>query len=92
MMTEVFNRPLPLIDVNQSSDEELLQQKWVGPVSMALKHIRDADIAPHALAIFDTLTTWPLDHPETTELLKLLLNYLFPYENTARRDEGAARM
>ncbi|MEJ2417991.1 MAG: Rpn family recombination-promoting nuclease/putative transposase, partial [Exilibacterium sp.] len=49
-------QPLPLIDVNQLSDEELLQQQWVGPVAMALKHIREADMTPYALRILDALT------------------------------------
>ncbi len=81
IMDDVFQRPLSLIDVNQLSDEELLQQKWVGPVSMAFKHIRAENIKPYAMAIFEALTRWPLDHPETVELLKLLLNYLFDVGN-----------
>ncbi|MEJ2415400.1 MAG: Rpn family recombination-promoting nuclease/putative transposase [Exilibacterium sp.] len=84
IMDDVFQRPLSLIDVNQLSDEELLQQKWVGPVSM--KHIRAENITPYAMAIFEALTRWPLDHPETVELLKLLLNYLFNVGNISDVD------
>ncbi len=50
-------------------------------MSMAFKHIRAENITPYAMAIFEALTRWPLDHPETVELLKLLLNYLFNVGN-----------
>ncbi len=65
----------------QLSDEELLQQQWVGPVAMALKHIREADMTPYALRILDALTGWPEDDPDTVELLKLLLNYVYVVGN-----------
>jgi predicted transposase/invertase (TIGR01784 family) len=81
VMKDTLFQPLPLIDVNQLSDEELLQQQWVGPVAMALKHIREADMTPYALRILDALTGWPEDDPETVELLKLLLNYVYVVGN-----------
>ncbi len=38
-------------------------------------------MTPYALRILDALTGWPEDDPETVELLKLLLNYVYVVGN-----------
>jgi predicted transposase YdaD len=49
LMTELFQRPIALIDINQLPDDQLKQQPWIGIVARALKHIRAADISPYLL-------------------------------------------
>ncbi|PCJ99629.1 MAG: hypothetical protein COA42_24045, partial [Alteromonadaceae bacterium] len=51
LMTTFFNQPTPLIDVSQLNDDELRRQNWVGPMTRALKHIRDQDIGDICLEI-----------------------------------------
>ena len=80
VMEEVLYQPLPLIDVNQLSDEQLKQQQWVGPMALALKHIRERDMTPFALDILSALP-WSLKDAEAMELLQLLVNYLLNVGN-----------
>jgi predicted transposase/invertase (TIGR01784 family) len=76
VMNEVLYQPVPLIDVNQLSDDALKQQQWVGPMALAMKHIREVDLAPYALDILSSVS-WSLGQGEAVELLQLLVNYLF---------------
>lgn len=75
-MPKALYQPLPLIDANQLSDEELKKQRWIGPMLAAIKHIRKKDMTEYALKILAS-TLWNPDNPEERPLLKLLLNYLF---------------
>ena len=75
LMQDVLYQPVPLIDVNQLSDEELKQQQWVGPMALALKHIREAGMTPYAMDILNALP-WSMSDLEAVELLQLLLSYL----------------
>ena len=76
LMSEFFYQDIALVDVNQLSDEALKQQEWIGPVTRALKHIRQQEMAPHALDILASLH-WPISQYEGKELLSLVLNYMF---------------
>ena len=80
LMPQVLYNALPLIDVNQLSDQELKQQQWVGPMALALKHSRQQDVASYALDILGALP-WKMEEPEAVELLQLLLNYLLSSGN-----------
>ena len=80
LMRTVLYQPLPLIDINQLSDDALKQQQWVGPLARALKYIRERDMAPYAMDILGALP-WPMEHTEAIELLELLLNYLLHVGN-----------
>ena len=80
LMQEVLYHSLPLIDVNQLSDEQLKQQQWVGPMVLALKYIRAQDITPYALDILSSLV-WHLEQTNTVELLQLLIKYLLNVGN-----------
>ena len=76
IMSEVLYQDIALVDVNQLSDEALKQQEWIGPVTRALKHIRQQEMTPYALEILASLH-WPMSKYEAKEMLCLLLNYLF---------------
>jgi len=76
IMSKVLYQKLPLIDVNQLSDEELKKQHWIGPMLTAMKYIRKKDMTEQALAILSSIM-WNTDKPEEKSLLRLLLNYLF---------------
>ena len=76
LMSEFFYQDIALVDVNQLSDEALKQQEWIGPVTRALKHIRQQEMAPYALDILASLH-WPISQYEGKELLHLFLNYMF---------------
>lgn len=80
LMKDVLYNDLHLIDVNQLTDKELKQQEWVGPLALAMKHIRNNDLADVALDILAAVA-WPMHCDEEQELLKLLLNYLFSTGN-----------
>ncbi len=76
IMSKVFDRPLSLVDVNQLSDDELKQQEWVGPMAMAMKHIRKRDMTHYALDILASLR-WNIEKSQGDELLQQLLLYLY---------------
>lgn len=80
LMSEFFYQDIALVDVNQLSDEVLKKQEWIGPVTRALKHIRQQEMAPYALEILASLH-WPMNKYEAKEMLYLLLNYLFKEGN-----------
>jgi len=76
IMSEVLYQDIALVDVNQLADEALKKQQWIGPVTSALKYIRQQEMAPFALDILASLQ-WSMDKYEAKEMLELLLNYLF---------------
>jgi len=76
IMSEVLYQDIALVDINQLPDEVLKKQEWIGPVTSALKHIRQQEMAPFALDILASLQ-WSMDKYEAQEMLELLLNYLF---------------
>ena len=76
IMSEVLYQDITLVDVNQLPDEVLKKQQWIGPVTSALKYIRQQEMAPFALEILSSLQ-WSMDKYEAQEMLELLLNYLF---------------
>ena len=80
IMEEVLYYDLHLIDVNQLTDKELKQQEWVGPLALAMKHIRKKDLTDTALEILAAIP-WPMNRCEEQELLKSLLDYLFSTGN-----------
>ena len=75
IMSEVLYQDIALVDVNLLSDEALKQQEWIGPVTRALKHIRQQEMAPYALDILASLH-WSMEKYEAKEMLHLLLKYL----------------
>ena len=75
IMFDVLSKDILLIDVNQLSDEELKKQHWIGPLSRAMKYIREQDITPLALDILTSIA-WQLDKPEAQDILNSLLKYL----------------
>ena len=82
LMPQVIGQPLPLIDVNQLSDEQLAQQQWIGPMLESLKYIRQADMTPYTINILDHIR-WPLAESAAKELLRSLLYYLLNAGNIA---------
>ena len=76
IMSEVLYQDIALVDINQLPDEVLKKQEWIGPVTSALKYIRQQEMAPFALDILASLQ-WSMDKYEAQEMLELLLKYLF---------------
>lgn len=44
LMQQIFTSEIPLVDLGQEKDNELMQQHLLGIMAMALKHSRDRDI------------------------------------------------
>jgi predicted transposase/invertase (TIGR01784 family) len=69
-----------LIDVNTLPDEKLRQQRWIGPLSLAMKHIREKDFSTTLETIL-TCIDWPLEDSATVALLQQFLLYLYTSAN-----------
>ena len=52
---QTLTSPFHLIDLTQSSDDELRKYLWFGTMALTLKHIRDLDILPFFESILDAL-------------------------------------
>lgn len=76
IMPNALYQPLPLIDANQLSDEELKKQQWISPLLTAMKYIRKKDLTDYALKILTSIR-WNANKADEKSLLRLLLNYLF---------------
>jgi predicted transposase/invertase (TIGR01784 family) len=70
----MITKPLPLIDVNQLSDTALKKQQWVGPMALAMKYIREANLNPYAADILTSIRWKPVS-AEDSALIDLLLKY-----------------
>ena len=55
IMAEIFAKPLDVIDIGDTHDDELKRQKLLGIMTGALKHIRDRDITNFMTDLFDRL-------------------------------------
>lgn len=66
-MHKVLCQPIPLIDANQLSDEELKKQRWIGPLLAAMKHIRQKDMTNHAMKILASIL-WDAEKQEEKSL------------------------
>ncbi|MEX1056183.1 MAG: Rpn family recombination-promoting nuclease/putative transposase, partial [Natronospirillum sp.] len=76
LMKTLFLQPIPLVDINQLSDEELKQQQWVGIVARVLKHIREPHIDTYLLEwLFDCATLGNQSHQQL-DFIRTLLNYV----------------
>jgi predicted transposase YdaD len=77
LMRKVLSDAVPLIDVNQLSDEALKQQSWVGPMARALKHIRDRDLTDILLELLEDIQQLESDDGnQLLEFVRTLLNYM----------------
>ena len=86
LMKDLFQGPLPLIDVNQLSDVDLKQQQWVGIVARALKHIRKADIGPDLLEWLRDCQALDNHSQQWLDFIRTLLNYALKAGNVADID------
>ncbi|MFK4753314.1 Rpn family recombination-promoting nuclease/putative transposase [Oceanobacter antarcticus] len=59
-MTELFQRPIALIDINQLPDDQLKQQQWIGIVARALKQIRAGDSSRISSTCYTTVKDWAI--------------------------------
>jgi predicted transposase/invertase (TIGR01784 family) len=76
LMKTLFQEPIPLVDINQLSDDELKQQRWIGIVARVLKHIREPHIDPYLLEwLLDCAALGDQNHQQL-EFIKTLLNYV----------------
>jgi predicted transposase/invertase (TIGR01784 family) len=83
IMSNMFNTPVPLIDVNQVSDEQLKQQKLLGIMTGALKYSRDKDIRPYLEWLMDSLNSMDLSKDLELKFIRTVLNYILNVGNTA---------
>jgi hypothetical protein len=73
-MKTLFHEPIPLVDINQLSDDELKQQRWIGIVARVLKHISEPHIDPYSLEwLLDCATLGNQNHQQL-DFFKTLLN------------------
>ena len=75
LMTELFQRPIALIDINQLPDDQLKQQHWIGIVARALKHIRAADISPYLLDLLQDCEGLDDHSNQWLDFIRTLLHY-----------------
>jgi predicted transposase/invertase (TIGR01784 family) len=76
LMKRVFNEPVPLIDINQLSEEALKRQSWVGPMARALKHIQDPDLGGYLADLVEDMGKLGLDQQTVSEFITTLINYV----------------
>ncbi|WP_028672744.1 Rpn family recombination-promoting nuclease/putative transposase [Saccharospirillum impatiens] len=73
-MKTLFHEPIPLVDINQLSDDEIKQQRWIGIVARVIKHIREPHIDPYSLEwLLDCATLGNQNHQQL-DFFKTLLN------------------
>ncbi|PCK08342.1 MAG: hypothetical protein COA42_09510, partial [Alteromonadaceae bacterium] len=90
IMHNVLTKPVPLIDVNQLSEEQLWQQRWVSPMAAALRFSRGYNL-PDGIDVGDVLIRIlkDMDNAETADdelaqvkdLIHSLLSYMFNGDN-----------
>ncbi len=83
MMQKMFENPVPLIDVNQITDDELKQQALLGIITTALKYSRSQDVGPDLLWIMKKLSSMELDEYLKKTVTKTTLNYMINAGNIA---------
>jgi predicted transposase/invertase (TIGR01784 family) len=83
IMSTMFNNPVPLIDVNQASDDEFKQQQLLGIMTSALKHSRDRDIKRYLKWLTQRLNSMDLSKDLGLNFVRTVLNYLLNVGNTA---------
>ncbi|MGB1192645.1 MAG: Rpn family recombination-promoting nuclease/putative transposase [Pseudomonadales bacterium] len=83
LMAESFTQPIPLIDVNQLSEQELKRQAWVGPMARIMKHIRDRDIGDYLVEPLEDLCKTEFKTDINLDFLRPLLEYAFSAGNIA---------
>jgi len=86
VMRTLFQDPIPLIDVNQLSDDELRQQQWIGIVARALKHIRDPDIGPYLLEWLHDCEGLDDHSQQWLDFIRALLHYAIGAGNVSDID------
>ena len=81
IMQGMFPVPIPLVDVNQISDDDLKQQQLLGIVTSALKHSRAPDVASYMIVDMKRLAeikeSMDLNDGVALNLSNTYSNYMF---------------
>lgn len=76
IMSNFWQKPINLIDVNEYDDEQLLKHQLAGILSTALKYSHKKDITKVIYKILDLLITLDIRDPIRLELIATILNYM----------------
>jgi predicted transposase/invertase (TIGR01784 family) len=81
MMHDMFPMPVPLIDINQITDDELKQQQLLGIMTGTLKHSRDVDFSPFIPVLAEMFKLMDLSKPQALNFSLTSLHYLIKVGN-----------
>lgn len=87
LMKNLFQKPLPLVDINQLDDAELKQQKWIGIVTRALKKIRQDDLGPDLLEWLEDCAKLTNHDPQWSFFVRSLIYYAMNTGSVADQEQ-----
>ena len=90
IMQDFLQNSVPLVDINQLDDQQLKQQRWIGPAALAMKHIRDPDIGNILIELLQLVISTTSDLRYADQLhqqAKMLLNYMLSTGNVIDVDD-----
>ncbi len=80
-MANTFAKPVGLIDINETHDDEIKRQQLLGVMTGALKHIRDRDITRYMIGLFERLHLIDLGHNLEQQFVLTALKYMLKTGN-----------
>jgi hypothetical protein len=83
----MFDKQVPLIDVNMVTDDELERQQLLGIMAGALKHSRDRDIKRYLIRLMENLNTMDLSDDLALQFIRTVFNYLLGTGNATNVEQ-----
>lgn len=83
LMKNLFHQPVPIVDVNQLSEAQLRQHRWIGIVAQALKHIRKKDLQPYLVRWLQACEELDNHGPQWLDFIKTLIHYVMSAGNVS---------
>ena len=76
IMAELFTKPVDIIEINKTHDDEIKRQQLLGVMTGALKHIWDRDITPHMVGFIEWLHSIDMKHDVEQQYVLMALKYM----------------
>ncbi|MCJ8268048.1 MAG: Rpn family recombination-promoting nuclease/putative transposase [Psychrosphaera sp.] len=81
IMAEIFAKPVDVIDINETHDDEIKHQQLLGIMTGALKHIWDRDITRHMVGLFERLDSVDMKDDVEQQYVLTALKYMLKKGN-----------
>ena len=81
IMAKIFAKPVDVIDINETHDDEIKQQQLLGVMTGALKHIRDRDITRYMVGLIERLHCVDMKHDLEQQFVLTALKYMLKTGN-----------